>query len=53
MTIIWMAATVKPLNRRTVGTMEGMRNKIISKLSEDEAAILAVPKWWEDMLGNV
>lgn len=53
LSIIWDAATVKPINRRTVGTLEEKRQEIIKKLPDKGADLLSVPNWWNELVSEI
>ena len=51
MSIVWHAATFRPLNRRTVGGLEEKRQKIIGGTKEVEG-LLSVPIWWKELISK-
>lgn len=50
--IIWKATVSRPMNRRTVGSLEKYRKKITNEILQDKDA-LPVPRWWKDSISDV
>lgn len=48
---IWQAATVRRLNRRIVGTLNEMRERMIKIVDTEKH--LPLPKWWDSMIGKI
>ncbi len=47
--IVWPAAVARPMNLRTVGSLEEQKNKIINNILKDDKA-LPIPTWYKQLL---
>jgi hypothetical protein len=51
--MIWKAAVIRPLNRRTVGGLEPMRRRIVDRYCTADPNLLVPPVWWKEMLKDL